>query len=969
MKSLWKQSWALARKELHAYFGSAVALIFVGIFLVATLFTFFWYGKFFTRNIADVRPLFSAIPVLMIFLVSALTMRLWSEEQRSGTLEILLTLPVNKVHLVLGKFIAVLILVAVALALTLFLPITVNMLGDLDWGPVVGGYLATLLMSSTYIAVGLFVSSRTDNQIVSLIVTLIVCGLLYLVGSSLATGLVGEGAAEILRALGAGSRFESIERGVIDLRDLVYYVSLTAFFLVLNVFSLDMLRWSRGLRTALYRRNAVLSIALIGANVLALNTWLFPVRGLRADLTANHEYSLSDTTRDLLDSLQEPLLIRAYISARTHPLLEPLVPTIRDTLREYEIASGGQVVVEIVDPREDEELEAEANRVYGIRPTPFRVSEHYEESIINSYFDLLIRYGDQSKVLGFQDLIQVEALPTGEVSVRLRNLEYDLTRSIKKVVYGFQGLDAVFANIEGEIKLTALVSFDMLPPALAQAPQMIESVGRAIQAESGGKFDYVFVDPDAPDSGYTRQGLYDTFGIQPIPVALFSPDSYYLHMILDIGGEHHVIYPYGAMSEADIRTEIESILRRSTPGFLKTVGVWSPAETPTPNPYGGSPMPPISTWQMLREQLRQDYTVKNVDLSGGYVPGDVDVLVVVAPQGFTAKERFAIDQYLMRGGAVVVAAANYMLSPQQFGAGLMLEQVQDGVQEMLAHYGLTIEASMIMDPQNEPFPIQVQRQVSGMNVVEMKQVPYPFFVDVRQNGMTKDSPIVASLPAITLHWASPVTVDEDKNQGRDVVVLLESTDKSWLTTSMNTQPDLDTYPEHGFAVEGEQKARAVAVSVRGSFSSYFKDMPSPFETEPAAENPDQAATQRPLAKIDVSPESSRLVVIGSAEFLDDTILQLSQRMSQDRYLNNLQFLQNAVDWSVEDEDLLAIRSRGAHVRLLKPLTKEQQSFWEWANYAVALVGLIAIGLVWNSWQRNEEPIISAGQTIDQGGEA
>ncbi len=188
---------------------------------------------------------------------------------------------------------------------------------------------------------------------------------------------------------------------MIDLRDLVYYLSLTAFFLVLNVLSLDTKRWSRGTHSAAYRRKAILSVVLVVANLVALNVWLFPLRGLRADLTGHREYSLSPVTRDLIRNLQEPLLMRGYFSEKTHPLLAPLVPTIRDMMREYEIASGGKVKVEIVDPREDEELEAEANQVYGIRPTPFRIAGRYEDSVINSYFDILIRYGDQTVVLGF----------------------------------------------------------------------------------------------------------------------------------------------------------------------------------------------------------------------------------------------------------------------------------------------------------------------------------------------------------------------------------------------------------------------------------------------------------------------------------------------------------------------------------------------------------------------------------------
>ncbi len=958
MKAFWKQSLAITRKELGAYFGSPMALIFVGAFLVVTLFSFFWAETFFARNIADVRPLFEWMPVLMIFLVAALTMRQWSEEQREGTLEVLLTLPVRRASLVWGKFMAVAALIALALALTLFLPITVSLLGPLDWGPVVGGYLAAILMASAYAAIGLFVSSRTDNQIVALILTVVICGAFYLVGASGVTDFVGDAVGEVLRAIGTGSRFESIERGVIDLRDLIYYLSLTAFFLTANVVSLDAKRWSRGKRTAAHRRTAILSLVLIGANLLALNTWLFPVHGLRADLTAQNEYSLSQTTRDLARNLQEPLLMRGYFSEKTHPLLAPLVPTIRDMMREYEIASGGKINVEIVDPRENEELEAEANQVYGIRPTPFRIAGRYESSVISSYFDILIRYGDQSVTLGFQDLIEVQSAGGGQVEVGLRNLEYDLTRSIKKVVYGFQSLDAVFASMEQPVKLTAFVTPQTLPESLAEAPQLIQQVAQDIQAESGGKFTFEMVDPDDANSGVTRQSLFDTYGLRPIAASLFSAQSYYLHMILQTGDEVQPIYPSGEMSEADLRTEIEAALKRAAPGFLKTVGLWHPSTDPVPSPYGGT-MQPISSWNLVDQQLRQTYTVRQVDLSTGRVPGDVDVLVVIAPQGLGDMERFAIDQYLMRGGAVVVAAGNYILSPIQMGAGLTIEPVQDGLKDMLAHYGVGVGDALVMDPQNEPFPVPIQRNVGGMTVMEYQQVPYPFFVDVRRDGMAAESPIVSNLPAVTLHWASPLEVDEDKKQDREVVTLLQSTAGSWLRSSTNIQPDLQTYPRLGFPVEGEQEARPLAVSVRGSFESYFKGQSPP---QPEGEGEEAPA----LGTIELSPQSSRLVVVGSAEFVDDVVLDISRSFSQDRYRLNLQLLQNIVDWAVEDEDLLSIRSRGTYARLLRPLEEDEQAFWEGLNYALALLALVGIGVVWNARQRSEEPMDLV--TRDQGPE-
>ncbi|MCA9975899.1 MAG: ABC-2 transporter permease, partial [Anaerolineales bacterium] len=145
-----RQVLAITRKELNSYFGSPLAIIFLGTFLAAVLFIFFTVETFFARGVADIRPLFRWMPILLIFLLAALTMRQWSEEQRSGTQELLLTLPVSPLNLVLGKFLAVMGLISLALALTLPLPITVGLLGNLDWGPVLGGYLAALLMAAAY---------------------------------------------------------------------------------------------------------------------------------------------------------------------------------------------------------------------------------------------------------------------------------------------------------------------------------------------------------------------------------------------------------------------------------------------------------------------------------------------------------------------------------------------------------------------------------------------------------------------------------------------------------------------------------------------------------------------------------------------------------------------------------------------------------------------------------------------------
>ena len=957
-----KQTLSITRKELSAYFGSPLALIFVGVFLAVTLYVFFWAEPFFARGIADVRPLFRWMPILMIFLVGVLTMRTWSEEQRSGTMEVLLTLPVGNWQLVLGKFLAVLALVAISLALTLFIPITVSLIGNLDWGPVAGGYLAALLMAGAYAAIGLFISSRTDNQIVAVILTVLVCGLFYAIGSSGITSLLGRTLADILRAIGAGSRFESIQRGVIDLRDLVYYLSLAAIFLVLNAVSLDRKRWSFGPRTEAYRRAVTIGVVLLELNLVALNVWLYPLSGLRVDLTAQKQYSLSPATRDLLAGLQEPLLIRGYFSQKQHPLLQPLVPQIQDLLREYEIAGRGKVTVDIVDPAQSPDKEAEANQVYGIKPTPMQISGRNEASVINAYFDLLIRYGDQNATLNFNDLIEVQPQRDGTINVNLRNPEYDLTRSIKKVVFGFQSVDSVLAAMQKPVKLTLFATVAALPDTLKTAPDTVKKVATDLQSKSNGKFTFEIVDPDAANAKVTRSQLLGTYHLQPIAAGLFSGQSYYMDMLLQVGDTSNILSPSDT-SEAGIRSTIESALKRSSSGFLKVIGLWTPTQAGQLDQYG-QPVQPFSTYNQLQQQLARDYTVQALDLSGGQVPSNIDVLVLIAPQGMDDKARYAIDQYLMRGGSVVVAGGSFELAPpDQVTGALSAKPLDNGLADMLASYGITVDKTMVMDPQNEPFPVQVQRMVSGVAVNEIQAVNYPFFVDVRSDAMDRGSPIVSSVPAVTMNWVSPVVADPEKNKGRTVSVLLQSSKNSWLRTDTSATPNNQLYPDTGFPVDGPRASHPLAVAVSGSFQSYFKGKPSPLaasapvtNTQGAAANPTPAPSSQSSSTVEQSPTTSRLVVIGSSDFVNDVIFRVSQSISQDRYLNSLQFLQNAVDWSVEDLDLLSIRSRGSSSHVLAPLAPGQETIWEVGNYGLALIALVVIGVFWSLRRRNERPM-------------
>jgi ABC-2 type transport system permease protein len=950
-----KQLLALTRKELKAYFGSPMAAIFIGAFLLAALFSFFWLETFFARNLADIRPLFRWMPLLLIFLVAALTMRQWSEEQRAGTLEVLLTLPVPLPHLVLGKFLAVLALVAVALALTLGLPLTVALLGDLDWGPVLGGYLGALLMAAAYIAIGLFVSARTDNQIVALIATVLLAGLFYLVGSPAITDFAGNRTGELFRALGTGSRFASIERGVLDLRDLVYYLGLAAFFLAANVLSLDQKRWSGGESTRGYRRAAWLTAGLLGANLLALNLWLADLHTLRADVTGSGQYSISAATRDLIANIEEPLELRGYFSGKTHPLLAPLIPRIKDLMAEYRVASGGNIEVAFIDPREDEELEAEANRQYGIKPVPFQVAGRHEAAVVNSYFHILVKYGDQYQTLSYEDLIEIERRPDGQLAVGLRNLEYDLTKTIKKTVYGFQSLASVFAGSDRQFTLTLIATPKRLPAPFAGLPAQIAAVAGELGREAGGRLAFEKIDPDQP-GGPDRTEVNRRFHIQPLALTPLDQESFYLHLLLDAGGESEQLYLTGDMGAAEIRQEIEGALKRSSSGFLKTLGLWLPKPEAAMGTMAGT-----AEYRLFREMLRDNYNLEEVDLTGGHVPGDIDVLLLVAPQGMNDLERLAVDQYLMRGGAVAALAGRYLLDIPPGAQNLNLRPAAAGIAPLLDHYGLGVEEALVLDTQNEPFPIPVSRDLGGIVIREIRQLDYPFFVDVRSGGMNRESPIVANLPAVTMNWVSPVVTAPEAAATRRVTTLLQSSPEAWLSTETDIQPDFERYPSYGFPLGEPRGIHTLAAAMQGSFTSYFTEETDPRRAAAGPKRPREAraaqAAAPPLPLIKRSPDSARLVVVGSAEFVNDAVIGISQSLGKERYLNSLSLLQNIVDWAVEDEELLTIRSRASHVRLLKPMSRQAQAFWEWLNYGLAFIGLALVSLAGIRRQRREKPLI------------
>lgn len=927
-----------AKHEFGALFSSLSAYLFIALFLIISLFIFFWVETFFARNLADMRPLFEWMPLLLIFLVAALTMRMWSDERRSGNLEMLLTSSTPVWRLIAGKFAAVTALVLVALLLTLPLAVTVALSGPLDWGPVIGGYVASLFLAASYAAIGLYFSSRTDNQLVSLIGTIAICGVLYVIGSGTLTAFAGQRLSEIMALLGSGSHFLSITRGMIDFRDLFYYATITLIFLLLNFLSVEKLRQAGTAPAPRYRRLQMVAFLIINA-LLMSNVLLTKSSALRIDLTQEKRFRISETTHSYLQQLQQPLLIRGYFSARTHPLLTPLVPQLRDLIHEYEVAGGGMVKAEIIDPLENPELEQEAGQMYGIEPVAFQVADKYQSSLVNSYFNLLIRYGDQFRTLDYNDLIDVKMHSETDLDIRLRNPEYDITRAIRRVLSEQRSGKALFDSIGKPVVFRGFISItEKLPVGLQQLEKELEAILDVFEQGSDGRFSVSISDPQAND-GVVAKEIRSSYGFRPMVLGVVKPDPFFFYMVLESGVQWVPIPVPEDLKKEHLQASLEAGLRHFAPGVLRTITLMMPAE---PDTIFGFKRKGQASYIQIEKRLRESVIIRKDDLSSGSVPAGSDLLLLIAPESLNEMQLFAVDQYLMKGGAVIIATSPWKI--KLGGDAIAAEKHDTGLELWLAHHGISLREAIVMDAQNSAFPIPVQRKSGDSVVDETQNLAYPFFPDIRRQGMEGETGITASLNQVTLNWAAPVTIEA---RDHDVIPLLRSSAQSWLEEQGNIQPDFERFPQSGFHSGNDQEKHAylLAAIIQGRFDSFFQGKKSPLF------NAQEGEPQLAVDVVEQSSADGKIILIGSDIFLADSVIDLETRATGSRYLNSMQLIENIMEWSFEEPGLLKLRGRGDYARTLLPLSREQQRLREYLNYAAAIAGVMLLYLFERLLQR------------------
>jgi ABC-2 type transport system permease protein len=430
----------ILKKEITAYLSSLVAYVTIGVFLVV-LGLFLWVfpeSSILDYGYAGLDSLFSTTPYLFMFLVPAITMRSLAEERREGTFELLLTRPLTDWQIVLGKYFAAILLILFALLPTLVYYYSVyslgNPIGDIDTGAVIGSYIGLFLLGACFAAIGLFASSVSKNQVIAFTIAVFLCFFFYSGFDSLSQILSLQNLS--LENLGITGHYESISRGVLDTRDLTYFIVLSTLFIWLTLFVLLKQRQKKFINTAF------LSVLGLMFSLSAISISFFT----RFDFTKEKRYTISPVSRQIMESLQEPVKVTVYLKGDNFPPeMKKLQRATRDMLNDLQAYTHGELKFDFIDPLAKKDLsDDEKKAVYDTLESKGIIGQNYSVKTDNGISQMilfpaaLVEYKGRSiPVSLMQSQNSMSNLSDDEmVNNSVQNLEYAFSSAIKKISAG-----------------------------------------------------------------------------------------------------------------------------------------------------------------------------------------------------------------------------------------------------------------------------------------------------------------------------------------------------------------------------------------------------------------------------------------------------------------------------------------------------------------------------------------------------
>ncbi|MAG58994.1 MAG: hypothetical protein CMJ83_22125 [Planctomycetes bacterium] len=774
-----------------------------------------------------------------------------------------------------------------------------------------------------------------------------------------------------------------------------------------------------------------LGVILVGVNLILLNV-LVERAGVRVrvDLTEGQRYTLSDVTKDFLTNLERPAeLIFFYSSPKSMPpVVKPLLDPLRDALSEFAVVSDGNVKTRFVElDTAGKKAQEEAKKKYGVESMQIPVVTAYEDTIKNVYFSVIISCGDQIEHIPLvpSPLVRiVQDRSTFGVKLELNDTEFVIAKALRKVSGNFNSVAGALVGREVTAKLTCYLSAkEKLPEYLGNIGDTVKKVADELADDAPGRVTLDVVDPLAGMETRETQisamrQLMQATGVRPIRGR---DDDFYSWLLLDVDGQKEAIalLPRGKaeIGQADIKDMVEGSLKRLVPGFLPTVGIISPTPPPAGNPMMRQQRPQ-DPFSMTREALSAEFQVKTVSLASGPVPRDVGILLVLRPGDLPDSELYALDQFIMRGGRIVICGGGFhmdMQAMQRSGDIALAPEGGTRLREWLRHYGIEVRPELLLDSRCSVLAYP-ETETDGFmtRIVGIINIKYPFFLRMdRAGGLDDEHPVTAFLQNASLFWASPVELTNVPD-GAEGSVLLRTTGEASTTRSTNlissimevsyepgTGPlgrvgsiirtvfdkvdravERDTpFPpanlrdQIGWMLDIRTHQYTTAVAVKGSFVSYFADRAIPGTEEAPQDDPnkpkDGGADPKPgetpkdprkqTAPLEKSRRPGSIVVIGDSDFAS----HLSYRpfgLDEAAIRENLRLLTSAVEWSSDDE-FAAIRNRRAQSRPLTglagldPEVRDRKSRDATIMTFIVTVGVVFVfALLWIIYRKTRQPL-------------
>lgn len=892
----------ITRRELCAYFTNPAAYIVTGLFLIFSGILFF--STFFLNGRADLRNFFGLLPILLSLFIPALTMRLFSEELRSGSFETLMTLPVTEAQVTIGKYLAAFITSAAMLLPTLFYAITCLVFGKPDAGPLLGGYIGALFLCATYSAIGIFSSAATKNQIIAFFTALAISFTLTLMGGVLV--FLPSPLVRFLSWLSVSTHFQAIARGIVDSRDILYFVALTAIFLLFTI-KRFVINWTKENSVDL-----ILSIViLILANMAGSKAFF------RCDLTEQKMFSLSKASKELVQNLQEPLNVNVFFSSDLPAPYNNVDQYLRDILLEYKNAGNKNFNYKFYDMNKEESQEA-ANS-YGLSQTQVQKVETTEVSAKAVWMSAAIVYGDNVKTF---DSINSTA-----------GLEYTLTTAMSKMI----STNDALAALNGGLNLILYPASELKDFGIAGLDKIedhVKNTASELNKKYNGQINFVVKNA----VGQEALALGEKYGIQTVNYD--DPNTQEkkvtaLGLVLELDGEFRSIplklqnFFGWRLAGADnlqesVSSSIESLLART----VEIAYITGHDELAlNGNPYSQNQL----TAETFRNVLNDIYTFKEINLSQDDIPLNIKCAIVNGPKTkFSDKELRKLDQFIMKGGNVLFC----LDSLQESGGGSSMpsySKPETGLEKILSSYGIVPEANFVMD---ENCFIQNQGRANAM---KMNWAPL-----LAQKQLDKKNPITKYIPQMIFLQNGSIDISEaQKNKEAKTTVLARSSDEAW-TVSEN----IILYP--GYILPPEDRStmsqKNLAVLVEGKFKSAFAGIPEEKDESESKEGLEEGAKTDAISAseyLDKGIQNAKIILINSSQVTTQQLIDEGGREPMSY------FMRNSVDYLNGEEDYCEMRTKGVSGNLIENKNAALATIFKLFNqFGLAILVALSGLLVW-----------------------